>query len=129
MTELIDLTLTLGSDRVVPVPGLTGVCTEPLHTHESHARSNTKLTLATRIGTHVDSPYHFHADGTMVEDMPLNRYTEPALLLDLRAVAKGLSPLSVDDLKAAGATFGAMKDRIVILFTGCAAARAVARIL
>ena len=91
MTELIDLTLTLGSDRVVPVPGLLGVCTEPLHTHESHARSNTKLILATRIGTHVDSPYHFHADGTMVEDMPLNRYMGPALLLDLRAAARAVA--------------------------------------
>ena len=44
MTQLVDLTRTLGSGRVVPVPGLVGVSTEPLHTHESHARSNTKLT-------------------------------------------------------------------------------------
>ena len=43
MTELIDLTLTLGGDRVVPVPRLIGVCTEPLHTYEPHARSNTKV--------------------------------------------------------------------------------------
>ena len=59
MTELIDLTLTLGSDRVVAVPGLVGVCTEPLHTHETHARSNTKLTLATHLGTHVDGSLPF----------------------------------------------------------------------
>ena len=43
MTQLVDLTLTLGSERVAPVPGLVGVSMEPLHTHESHARSNTKL--------------------------------------------------------------------------------------
>ena len=122
MTELIDLTLTLGSDRVVPVPGLIGVCTEPLHTHESHARSNTKLTLATHIGTHVDAPYHFHADGTTVENMPLDRYMGPALLLDLRAVARGLTPLSVEDLRNAGGTPEAVKDKIVVLFTGWAAA-------
>ena len=122
MTELIDLTLTLGSDRVIPVPGLIGVCTEPLHTHETHARSNTKLTLATHIGTHVDAPYHFHANGTTVEDMPLNRYMGPALLLDLRPVAKGLTPLSVDDLQQAGATPEAVRGNIVVLFTGWAAA-------
>ncbi len=122
MTQLIDLTLTLGSDRVVPVPGLLGVCTEPLHTHESHARSNTKLTLATHIGTHVDAPYHFHADGVTVENMPLERYMGPALLLDLRPVAKGLTPLSVAELQQAGGTAAAVKDKIVTLFTGWAAA-------
>ncbi len=122
MTELIDLTLTLGSDRVIPVPGLIGVCTEPLHTHESHARSNTKLTLATHIGTHVDAPYHFHPDGVTVENMPLNRYMGPALLLDLRQVAKGLTPLSVADLQHAGGTPAAVRDKIVVLFTGWAAA-------
>ena len=52
MTELIDLTLTLGSERVSAVPGLIGVTMKPLHTHESHTRSNTKLTLATHLGTH-----------------------------------------------------------------------------
>ena len=122
MTELIDLTLTLGSDRVAPVPGLIGVCTEPLHTHESHARSNTKLTLATHIGTHVDAPYHFDPGGTTVENMPLNRYMGPALLLDLRVVAKGLTPLSVSDLQNSGGTSEAVKDKIVVLFTGWAAA-------
>ena len=83
MTELIDLTLTFGSDRVVPVPGLVGACTSPLHTHEVHARSNTKLTMATHLGTHVDTPYHFHPDGSTVENIPLGKYMGPALLLDL----------------------------------------------
>jgi kynurenine formamidase len=46
----------------------------------------------------------------------------PALLLDLRAVAKGLTPLSVDNLKQAGGTPEAVKDQIVVLFTGWAAA-------
>ena len=122
MSQLIDLTLTLGSERVAPVPGLLGVCTEPLHTHQSHARSNTKLTLATHIGTHVDAPYHFHADGVTVENMPLERYMGPALLLDLRPVARSLTPLSVADLQQAGGSAAAARDKIVVLFTGWAAA-------
>ena len=56
MAELIDLTLTLGSERVSDVPGLMGVETSQLQTHESHARSNQRLCLATHIGTHVDAP-------------------------------------------------------------------------
>ena len=120
MTELIDLTLTLGSDRVAAVPGLVGVCTQPLHTHETHARSNTKLTLATHLGTHVDAPYHFHPEGTTVEDMPLERYMGPALLLDLRETYRSLTPISVADLQQAGASPEAVRDKIVVLFTSWA---------
>ncbi len=43
LTKLADLTLTLGSDRVAPVPWLIGVRTETLRTHRSRTRSNTKL--------------------------------------------------------------------------------------
>ena len=50
ITQLVDLTRTLGSERLAAVPGLIGVSMEPLHTHERHARSNTKLTLATYLG-------------------------------------------------------------------------------
>lgn len=120
MTELIDLTLTLGSERVSAVPGLIGVTMKPLQTHESHTRSNTKLTLATHIGTHVDAPFHFHPGGTTVEDMPLDRYMGPALLLDLRGSAKGKTPISVDDLQRAGAGPDSVQGKITVLFTGWA---------
>ncbi len=73
MPKLIDLTITLGSDRSTVVPGLIGVTTEPLQTHETHTRSNTKLTL----GTHVDAPYHFDSDGATLENMPLERCMGP----------------------------------------------------
>ena len=118
MPELIDLTLTLGSNRITPVPGLVSVEMEPLMTHESHARSNTKLTLATHVGTHVDAPYHFHPGGITVEDMPLERYMGPALLLDLRKLARRGTPISVANLREAGGEQGALVGKIAVLFTG-----------
>ncbi len=120
MPELIDLTLTLGGDRITPVPGLVSVEMEPLMTHESHARSNTKLTLATHVGTHVDAPYHFHPGATTVDDMPLERYMGPALLLDLRRLARRGAPISVANLREAGGEEGALRDMIAVLFTGWA---------
>ena len=122
MTELIDLTLTLGSGRVSLVPGLVGVELEPIQTHATHARSNQKLCLATHIGTHVDAPYHFVDGAATIEDMPLEKYAGPALLLDLRPVAKGKSPLSVSELENAGASPQSVRDKIVVLFTGWAEA-------
>ena len=122
MTELIDLTLTLGSERISLVPGLVGVETEAIQTHATHARSNQKLCLATHIGTHVDAPFHFVDGATTVENMPLEKYAGPAILLDLRNVAKSQSPLLVPELEAAGANAESVKDNIVVLFTGWAEA-------
>ena len=122
MAELIDLTLTLGSERISLVPGLVGVETEPIQTHATHARSNQKLCLATHIGTHVDAPFHFVDGATTVENMPLEKYAGPALLLDLRSAAKGQEPLTIEELTAAGANPESVKDQIVVLFTGWAEA-------
>ncbi|MBM3941572.1 MAG: cyclase family protein [SAR202 cluster bacterium] len=122
MPELIDLTLTLGSPRVTPVPGLIGVSMEPLQTHQSHARSNTKLTLATHLGTHVDAPYHFHPGGVTVDNMPLERYMGQALLLDLRQLYRSQTPISVADLQQAGGRPEALRGQIAVLFTGWAEA-------
>ena len=44
----------------------------------------------------------------------------PALLLDLGQSAKSKTPISVADLEQAGATPDAVKDNIVVLFTGWA---------
>ena len=101
MAELIDLTLTLGSERASDVPGLMGVETSQLQTHESHARSNQKLCLATHIGTHVDAPYHFVEGAATVDQMPLEKYMGPTVLLDLRSMARGLTPLQVSELEGA----------------------------
>ena len=122
MAELIDLTLTLGSDRISLVPGLVGVETESIQTHETHARSNQKLCLATHIGTHVDAPFHFVDGATTVENMPLEKYAGPAILLDLRSVSKGQEPLTISEITEAGANPESVKDQIIVLFTGWAEA-------
>ena len=117
MAELIDLTLTLGSERATPGPGLLGMTMEPIHTHETDARSNTKLTLGIHLGTHVDAPYHFHPNGSTIEDMPLDKYMGPAVLLDLRGVARSQNPVSVADLQLAAEAPDSLKNKIAVLFT------------
>jgi kynurenine formamidase len=94
--------------------------TESIQTHETHARSNQKLCLATHIGTHVDAPFHFVDGATTVENMPLEKYAGPAILLDLRSVSKGQEPLTIAEITEAGANPKSVKDQIVVLFTGWA---------
>ena len=120
MARLIDLTLTLGSERVSEIPGLMGVETSPLMTHETHARSNQKLCLATHIGTHVDAPYHFVPGAATVDEMPLEKYMGPAILIDLRNAARGLEPLTIEQVRAAGGEPEALSGKIAVLFTAWA---------
>ena len=43
----------------------------------------TQVSMSTHQGTHLDVPYHFYDDGKTVDQMPLNRFYGPAVLLDL----------------------------------------------
>ena len=52
--------------------------------------------------------------------MPVEKYAGAAILLDLRNVSKGLSPLLVSELTNAGANYESVKGNIVVLFTGWA---------
>ena len=43
----------------------------------------TQLSLSTHHGTHLDVPYHFFDDGQTVDQVPLDRFYGPAVLIDL----------------------------------------------
>jgi arylformamidase len=43
----------------------------------------TQISMATHQGTHLDVPYHFYDDGMTVDQVPLERFYGPAVLIDL----------------------------------------------
>ena len=43
----------------------------------------TQISMSTHQGTHLDAPYHFYDDGKTVDQMPLDRFYGPAVLVDL----------------------------------------------
>ena len=43
----------------------------------------TQISMSTHQGTHLDVPYHFYDDGKTVDQMPLDRFYGPAVLVDL----------------------------------------------
>jgi arylformamidase len=43
----------------------------------------TQISMATHQGTHLDVPFHFFDDGKTVDQMPLDRFFGPAVLIDL----------------------------------------------
>jgi len=43
----------------------------------------TEITMGTHQGTHLDAPFHFLPDGKTVDQIPLERFYGPAVLVDL----------------------------------------------
>jgi len=67
---------------------------------------NTVLTLNTHIGTHIDAPRHFYADGGAVDDLPLDRLVmRQAVVLDVSGKPAGAG-VTAEDLERTGVNPG-----------------------
>lgn len=63
---------------------------------------NTVLTLNTHIGTHIDAPRHFYADGAAIDALPLERMVmREAVVLDVSHKAPG-EGVTAEDLERTG---------------------------
>ena len=63
---------------------------------------NTVITLNTHIGTHIDAPRHFYADGASVSDLALDRIVmREAVVIDVSHKAAGQG-VTGDDLERTG---------------------------
>ncbi|MBI2871741.1 MAG: cyclase family protein [Chloroflexi bacterium] len=118
MSELVDLTLTLGGERMTPVPGLLGVEIEPVHVHERDYRSNSRISMSIHLGTHVDAPYHFVPGGATVDQVPLEQFTGTGILIDLRGRWRRRASIGPAELWGAGVGREQAMDRMAVLFTG-----------
>lgn len=56
-----------------------------------------ELTLSAHAGTHVDAPYHFLRDGRTVDGLPVDAYSGPAAVLDLRGVGEAVTARDLAD--------------------------------
>lgn len=120
MPRILDLTMALGDPRLEPPQALKVplVTIEPIHVHERDGRSNSKVSFWTHIGTHIDPPYHFVADGLTIDELPLDRVMGEAIRIDLRPVMRERTPLTAADIEAQGYRQDEVRDRIAILHAG-----------
>jgi len=71
MSKIIDVTVPL-SPELPTFPGDPPVQIESTHRIADGQPYNvTRLTIGSHAGTHVDAPYHFLADGSRVDELPL----------------------------------------------------------
>jgi hypothetical protein len=76
---------------------------------------NRVIVLNTHIGTHIDAPRHFYADGTSVSDIPLDRIVmRDAVVLDVshKSADQGVT---ADDLERTGVKPG--RGQIAVIKT------------
>jgi kynurenine formamidase len=71
--------------------------------------------ISTHTGTHVDAPFHFFEDGRTIDEVPLESYVRPAVVLDLREKEAG-SAIERQDLEPLAGELAA--GDIALLNTG-----------
>jgi arylformamidase len=78
----LDISVAVGDD--LPVwPGSPGVVTTLRHSIERGDGTNTsQLSLDVHSGTHVDAPWHFDDSGVSLEELGLDPFIGPAVVVD-----------------------------------------------
>jgi kynurenine formamidase len=116
--RVVDLSVALGGPGVALLPDAPQMGREAVHTHDRHGRSNTRVSFFVHSGTHVDCPHHFYADGSTVDEVPLDRYMGHGIRLDLRDIAKERTPIAVKHVLDALPSGAPVRDAILVFNTG-----------
>ena len=86
--KVIDLTHTIREDMPV-YPGTETPRLETANTYEKDFFKETKMTMYTHTGTHVDPPAHIFAGRTTLDQFPAEQFIGKALVIDCRELTEG----------------------------------------
>ncbi|GAA0636271.1 cyclase family protein [Sporichthya brevicatena] len=81
-------------------PGDPEVSTSVAATIGSHGYNLLALHLGSQTGTHVDAPFHVDEALPTLDQLPLERFTGPAWVVDLRGHVGAIRPDDLPDLPA-----------------------------
>lgn len=118
--KLIDLSQPL-FDGAPNCPAHPPVRSEIIADHPKTGWRVELLTLASHTGSHVDSPFHKLPDGPNLDQIPLERFTGEAVIVDLRD-SKPDRP--IDTALLSSRISLDIRERIVLLATGWGRRRA-----
>jgi kynurenine formamidase len=94
---------------------------ETVSTHQTGDWHMETLAFASHTGSHLDAPLHKIAGGAAIDELPLETFTGPAFIADLRDIAAA-TPIDAQWLKTV--LPGDLSDTIVLLATGWGEKRA-----
>lgn len=110
--EWHDLTQPLHPD-VPHSPSLPSPDVTTFRSHDEDGVSVQEYRAATHVGTHVDAPRHFLPDGATIDELPLDRFAGPGVVLDLERETADEIPLSA--VRSAAAAAGGIRAGDVLL--------------
>lgn len=115
--RIVDLSRPIGPETVV-YPGDPAVRLSPVATIERDGFNVLDVRLGSQSGTHVDAPYHCRADAASIDEVPLQRFIGPGVVIDVRG-RRPREPIGPDALARYEADL--MPGAIAVLHTGWAA--------
>ncbi|GAA3746368.1 cyclase family protein [Salinactinospora qingdaonensis] len=114
---MVDLSRPLGPDTQV-YPGDPPVTFTPVATPAEDGCGITAVSMSSQSGTHADAPRHFFAGGAGIDELPLELFTGPAVVVDVTG-RPDRCPIGWEDLAPREADLGA--GVVVLLRTGWSA--------
>ena len=94
--KVIDLTHVIESGMPV-YPGTEPPRFEPANTYEANGFKETRISMFTHTGTHMDPPAHIFAGRTALDAFPPEQFIGRALVIDCTAAKEG-EPVTMDYL-------------------------------
>lgn len=86
--KVIDLTHFISEDMPV-YPGTEGPLLAPANTYEKDGFKETRMTMHTHTGTHMDPPAHLYAGRTTLDQFPVDQFVGRALVIDCTDLQNG----------------------------------------
>ena len=98
--RVIDLTHTIESGMPV-YPGTEPPILEPANTYDRDGFRETKISMYSHTGTHMDPPAHLFRDRTTLDAFPPEQFIGKALVIDCSSLKEG-EPITMDHLSRYG---------------------------
>lgn len=98
--RFFDLTHTIRADMPV-YPGTEPPRLDPANTYDRDGFKETKLTMFSHTGTHIDAPAHLFADKATLDAFPIEQFIGRALVIDCRHLGEG-EPITLRELAPYG---------------------------
>ncbi len=86
--KVIDLTHSITPDMPV-YPGTEKPVFTPANSYEKDGFKETKISMFTHTGTHMDPPAHLYAGRTTLDQFPIDQFIGRALVIDVRHLKEG----------------------------------------
>jgi kynurenine formamidase len=85
IARIVDLSIPVDdSTPVYPGDPVPRFCLA--HTVANHGFNVSRMEMASHCGTHCDAPFHFLEPGAKIDELPLERFVGPAVVMDVRGL-------------------------------------------